>query len=1139
MPIRSLLIANRGEIAIRIARAAAELDIRSVAVFSEDDATSLHVRKADEARPLPGTGVAAYLDAARIIGVAREAGCDAIHPGYGFLAENAGFARACAEAGIIFVGPDPDALDLFGDKTSARTLAQRCGVPVLEGTAGVSTLEQVKAFFASLGPNGAVMLKAAAGGGGRGMRPVRRAEDLPEAYERCASEARAAFGNGDLYAERLFPKARHIEVQILGDGTGDVCHLWERECSVQRQRQKIVEIAPAPNLSPSVRERILGAALNLAEAVRYRNAGTVEFLLDASREGEDAPFAFIETNARLQVEHTVTEEVTGLDIVRLQLEIAGGGTLAALGLGRDRVPAPRGTAIQLRVNLETMGEGGMAKPAGGTLTAYEPPAGPGVRVDGYGYPGYRTNPRFDSLLAKVIVHAAGDGAHGGLERAAAKAYRALSEFRIAGAPTNAPFLQNVLRDPDFLAGRVHTGFIEERPALIGTDPAAHQRLYFEPAAATRRVGARVDAADPLAVLAYGKDGGADVVAEAMPSAYDTASPSDVTGPENTVPLPAPMQGTIVSVTVGEGAAVRQGEQVLVMEAMKMEHVIAAQVSGIVRRITVERGDTVLEDHPLAFIEEADVGAGEAAADEEIDLDAIRPDLAEVLARKAKTLDPARPDAVARRRKTGQRTVRENVDDLVDPDSFIEYGALTLAARRQRMAMQDLIDRTPADGLVCGIGRVNGDRFPDEAARTMVVAYDYTVLAGTQGKKNHQKKDRMFELAHEWRLPLVLFAEGGGGRPGDTDVMFGANLQTEAFQRFGKLSGLVPLVGITSGRCFAGNAVLLGCCDVIIATANSTIGMGGPAMIEGGGLGVFKPEEVGPMSVQVPNGVVDIAVADEEEAVAVAKKYLSYFQGPVADWDCADQRLLRRAIPENRLRVYDVRRVIDTLADAGSVLEVRRGFGHGIVTAFIRVEGRPLGVIANNPMHLGGAIDSDASDKAARFMQLCDAFDIPILSLCDTPGNMVGPEYERTGLVRHCCRMFVIAANITVPVFTVVLRKGYGLGAQGMAGGGFHAPFMTISWPTGEFGGMGLEGAVKLGYRDELAKIEDPAERKAAYDRRVAGMYEQGKALSIASFFELDDVIDPADTRRWIMSGLRSLPPIPPRAGKKRPNIDTW
>jgi acetyl-CoA carboxylase carboxyltransferase component len=292
-------------------------------------------------------------------------------------------------------------------------------------------------------------------------------------------------------------------------------------------------------------------------------------------------------------------------------------------------------------------------------------------------------------------------------------------------------------------------------------------------------------------------------------------------------------------------------------------------------------------------------------------------------------------------------------------------------------------------------------------------------------------------------------------------------------------------------------------------------------------------------VQVPNGVVDVAVADEAEAVRTAKKYLSYFQGAIPEWSCADQRLLRRLIPENRLRIYDVRRVIETLADADSVLELRRGFGHGMVTAFIRIEGRPLGVIANDPMHLGGAIDSDASDKAARFMQLCDAFDIPILSLCDTPGNMVGPEHEKTALVRHCCRMFVIGANITVPLLTVVLRKGYGLGAQGMAGGGFHAPLMTVSWPTGEFGGMGLEGAVKLGYRDELAAITDPAERKAAYEKRVAAMYEQGKALSIASFFELDDVIDPADTRRWIMAALRSTPPPPRREGKKRPNVDSW
>jgi acetyl-CoA carboxylase carboxyltransferase component len=347
------------------------------------------------------------------------------------------------------------------------------------------------------------------------------------------------------------------------------------------------------------------------------------------------------------------------------------------------------------------------------------------------------------------------------------------------------------------------------------------------------------------------------------------------------------------------------------------------------------------------------------------------------------------------------------------------------------------------------------------------------------------------------------------------------------------------VGVVSGRCFAGNAVLAGCCDVIIATEGANLGMGGPAMIEGGGLGVYRPEEVGPMSVQVPNGVVDVLVADDEAAVRTAKQYLSYFQGPVDDWRCADQRLLRTLVPENRLRVYDVRRVIDTLADTGSVLELRPRFGPGMVTALVRIEGRPMGLIANNPMHLGGAIDSDGADKASRFMQLCDAFDLPILTLCDTPGNMVGPQAEQTALVRHCCRLYVTAASVDVPILTVVLRKGYGLGAQGMAGGSFCAPTLAVSWPSGEFGGMGLEGAVKLGYRNELAAIEDPAQRRAEYERRVAQLYEQGKALSTAALFEIDDVIDPLETRRVLVEALRAMPAPLPRSGKKRPFVDTW
>jgi acetyl-CoA carboxylase carboxyltransferase component len=470
---------------------------------------------------------------------------------------------------------------------------------------------------------------------------------------------------------------------------------------------------------------------------------------------------------------------------------------------------------------------------------------------------------------------------------------------------------------------------------------------------------------------------------------------------------------------------------------------------------------------------------------------------------------------------------------------VEYGPLVIAAQRRRRPVQELIERTPADGLVAGIGAVNGDLFDEAHARCIAMSYDYTVLAGTQGQQNHRKKDRMFELAERWRLPIVFFTEGGGGRPGDTDGVGVAGLDCMAFNYFGKLSGLVPLVGVVSGRCFAGNAALLGCCDVVIATKDANIGMGGPAMIEGGGLGVFRPEEVGPTDVQSPNGVIDVLVEDETEAVRVAKQYLSYFQGTRGDWSCADQRALRRAIPENRRRVYDVRSVIDTLADTGSVLELRRHFGLGMVTALARIEGRPLGIIANNPMHLSGAIDSDGADKAARFMQLCDAFDLPLLNLCDTPGIMVGPEVEKTALVRHAARMFVTGASVTVPVFTIILRKAYGLGAQAMAGGSFKAPLFTVSWPTGEFGGMGLEGAVKLGYRNELEAIDDPEKRKATFDEMVERMYQHGKAVNTASHFEIDDVIDPVDSRRWVVSALRSLPPSEPRVGKKRPSIDTW
>jgi len=500
------------------------------------------------------------------------------------------------------------------------------------------------------------------------------------------------------------------------------------------------------------------------------------------------------------------------------------------------------------------------------------------------------------------------------------------------------------------------------------------------------------------------------------------------------------------------------------------------------------------------------------------------DLKEVIERHSQGLDERRPEAVARRRETNQRTIRENITDLCD-GHFIEYGALAVAAQRQRRSMEELISKTPGDGVVAGIGLVNSSLFPEDKARCLIIGYDYTVLAGTQGYFGHKKKDRMLRLAHEQRLPVVLFAEGGGGRPGDVDAdgVVVAGLDLSTFAMFAKLSGKVPLVGVVSGLCFAGNAVLLGCCDVIIAARNSNIGMAGPVMIEGGGLGVFRPEDIGPMDVQTTNGVVDIAVADDAEAVAVAKKYLSYFQGTIPEWEAGDQRLLRTIIPEQRRQVYDVRTVIETIADKNSFLELRPKFGLEMITGLMRIEGKPFGVIANNCKYQAGAIAADGADKAARFMQLCNAHGLPIVSLVDTPGFMVGPDVERRAQVRHICRMFVVGSHLSIPFFTVFLRRGYGLGAQAMAKGGFHEPFFAVSWPTGEFGGMGLEGAVKAGFRRELEAVKDPQERQALYEKLLGLLYERGKAINMASYLEIDAVIDPADTRRWIVQGLKAVP----------------
>ena len=640
--------------------------------------------------------------------------------------------------------------------------------------------------------------------------------------------------------------------------------------------------------------------------------------------------------------------------------------------------------------------------------------------------------------------------------------------------------------------------------------------------------------DPLAVFAH------DAAVKAEPT--DIAMQNDmpaVVGPDGSVGVASPMQGTIVAINVAEGDAVVQGQQLAVVEAMKMEHVITAPHSGIVRGVTMAAGDVVREGFPIVFIEEAQIAGAAATAPEALDPDHIRDDLRESIERHAVTLDENRSEAVTRRRRAGHKMPRENIARLVDPGSFNEYWPLVVARQHQRHSIEELRKNTPGDGVVAGMCSINGHLFDETRSRATLVHYDYTVPAGTQGQRNHYKQDRMFELAHRFRLPVILFGEGGGGRPGEDWIGPRVAIDTPTFTTLSRLSGLVPMVAVVNGRCFAGNAAMVACCDVIIATEGSTLGMGGPAMIEGGGLGVYTPEEVGPMSFQVPNGVVDILVKDEFAAVDSVKTYLSYFQGPTPTWEAHDQRKLRHAVPENRLRLYNMRDIVHTIADQASVLEIREKFGIGIITAFIRVEGRPMGVIANNPHHLSGAIDADGSDKGARFMQLCDAFDIPVLNLIDCPGIMVGPDAERTALVRHCTRLFNVGANMTAPLFTVVVRKAYGLGAQAMLGAGALVGFFSVAWPTAEFAGMNIEGAVKLGYRRELMAIEEPEQRLAEFQRRTAIAYDNARAVNAVMGGGIDDELDPADTRRWIANGLKRLPPVPPRTAKKYPYVDPW
>lgn len=1089
--IKKLLIANRAEIAIRIARTATDMGIDTVAVYTQDDEQSLHITHADDSALLTGQGVKGYLDQQDIISIAQKMGCDAIHPGYGLLSESADFVKKCEDHAIIFVGPTSHTIEATGDKAKARQLALSAGVSVIPGKTDIDSDEDVETFFEA-NKKAPLMLKAINGGGGRGMRIITQTQDIAPAFQQCTAEAQTAFGNSSLYAERFLPNVRHIEVQIIGDGKS-YTHLFERDCSIQRRHQKVIEIAPAPNLEDQIREKLHQAAIRIAEACHYKGLGTVEFLVDT----ETGDFFFIELNPRIQVEHTITEAITNLDLVAHQLEIAAGKSLADLNITQEKIAPPQGLSIQLRINAETVstaGEAGDFVPASGKIDQFYPASGPGVRVDTHAYPGYSPNPFFDNMLAKLIVYTAGSD----FKDLCRKADRSLSEFQIIGVDTNIDFLRRFISMDQFQSWDLTVQQAEAGIKDIIKDIVSKS---------DREPGPGLNRTPPNQQHSSSPDQGSN-------------DPTIIV-PENGHILTSPVQAQLMEISVAPGDTFKAGDCLAVVEAMKMQHILKAETAGTVHTVIASPKDIIKAGGAILTYIASDEQSLEQHNQENIDPDFIRDDLQDLYDRQAFTLDENRPEACEKRWTKGQKTIRENLARLTDGAPFSEYGQLVYAAQRSKFDQETLQKKTPADGIIVGIANVNQDQSAEGKSKIAFLGYDATVIAGTQGMHGHHKTDRMLEIAREQDLPIIFFTEGGGGRPNDVDfeVINRCALNLTTFHHFAGHQSYAPNITISNGYCFAGNAALFGAGDVRIATEQSWIGLGGPAMIKAGGLGDVAPKEIGPATEQATNGLIDCLVKDEFEAVDTAKKILSYFQGPSVEYSEADQRLLRHVVPENRKQVYDMRDVIPLIADVDSFTELKPLYNPGMITGLIRIRGNSLGVMANNPIYLGGALDAGASQKAADFLRLCNKFNLPVLSLCDTPGFMVGPDSERNGGVMQASNLLAAGAALQTPLVFLCTRKGYGIGAQAMAGGGFTIPVTTLSWPSGEFGPMGLEGSVELGFAKELSAASTPQEREQLFNSLLARVYEEGKAVNIASLVEIDAVIDPLETRAWIVNSL--------------------
>ncbi|HTB36573.1 MAG TPA: carboxyl transferase domain-containing protein [Reyranella sp.] len=1124
---KRVLIANRGEIAIRIARAASSLGVDSVAVFTAADSLSLHTRLAGTAREIGAAGgdpVRGYLDIDAVVAAAKASGSDCVHPGYGFLSENAGFAQHCQAEGLRFVGPTAATLALFGDKVQARAFAQAQGIPVVPGApAALASSDAAKALAKSIGYP--VMLKASAGGGGRGMRIVTRPEEMDEAFARCQGEAEAAFGDRALFLEKIVPRPRHIEVQVLGDGQGNVVHLFERDCSVQLRNQKVVEIAPAPNLEAGLRERMLADAVTLARAARYENAGTVEFLVNP----ETGEHFFIECNPRIQVEHTVTEQVMGFDLVEAQFRIAAGASLESLGLADQKsVGLPRGYAVQARVVAQGTG----------TLTAYREPSGPGVRVDACGYLGLAPPPQFDPLLAKLICQS---GSSGTFESAVERTQRALDEFHIVGLPTNADQLRAILAHPEFRAGNARTTLLSE---AIDPPKAKAGALQF------------LD----QQVAALGRGRGATTVPPARPLPV----------PPGHEAIESPHAGSVVEVKVREGGQVKPGDLLFVVSAMKMETSVAAPCAGTVATLApLAVGDTVEGGQILAVIKPA-AGAPRAAPTVTAD-ESWTPMLDKVAALQAiahKRLAPGSNDpGVVRQRNRRKLTCRERIDVLLDPGSFREIGSLAGFASFDEDG--DVAEFTPASH-VGGQGRI-------DARACIVCADDFTSRGGHADGAIGQKSRYLDRLSIELRTPSIRLLDGssGGGsvatmvprQAGAADASVQESTGAIKAGRPRVVGGggsflpghlgstyyteqlaTVPVVNLLLGSVVGIGAAkaVLGHFSVMVRDISQLFVAGPPVVSHAMGYEVTK-EDLGGWHIHCRNGSVDNLAESEEEAMAMTRRFLSYlpssaYEAPpvVPTTDPADRREeeLLTLVPRKRTATFDVRRAIRLMADKDSFFEIGPLWGTDQVTGFVRMAGHPMGVIASDSRHEnGGALTADGCDKLRRHHDLCDLFHLPILNLVDNPGFAVGIEHEIAGTIRKGGEWMVAFAQVAVPIFTVLMRRSFGV-----AGNNYATPrsaaSVRVAWPAADVGGIPAEGGIEAAYKRQLAESVDPAALRAEINARIESV--RGP-IGPLNRFEIEEMIDPRDTRRlvcdWIADAYRIVAQpsrLVPRALQFRP-----